>query len=242
MVNARRGRRGRRPAAGVAGIALALLLGIGVAPRAEAVDNAGAAWLGVTFDGDFGREDWSPWMYMASAQYRAFDALDGTRQAVGQLGLGYRLDRGWRVSARLGYYHTDAPAVGTFHELRAQQLATWRGPAWGRVSLRFRAMLEQRWVDERSGTGWRFRPRLGLEWPSKRFERIDWMVFAESFFDLRELDWVGRGWNQQRFFVGARLPVRTRLMVEPGYQYQWVNPFGTGDLVNHTLVATFRYR
>ena len=68
------------------------------------------------------------------------------------------------------------------------------------------------------------------------------MIFAESFFDLRELGWVDRGWNQQRFFAGARLPVSARLAVETGYQYQWFNPFGTGDLVNHTLVAMFRYR
>ena len=209
---------------------------------ASAVDNRSALWIGAQVDGDFGGDRWSNWLYMAQAQYRAFDALDGTRQALGRLGVGYRLDRGWRLYGRLDYYTTRAPAIGSFQEVRTQQSANWVGPGWGRVNLRFRAMLEQRWIDARDGTAWRFRPRIGLEWPSQRFEHWDWMVFSESFFDLRELDWVDRGFNQQRFFFGARIPLATGLHVETGYQVQWLNPRGVDDLVNHTLVGMFRFR
>ena len=221
--------------------ALAALM-LWASPATHAVENRSALWLGAQVDGDLGKDDWSNWLYMAQAQYRTFDAFDGTRQALGRLGLGYRLNRGWRVYGRVDYYQTRSPVIGTFREFRTQQSANWGGPAWGRVNLRFRGMLEQRWIDERDGTAWRFRPRIGLEWPSARFEHVDWMVFSESFFDLRELEWVDRGFNQQRFFFGARIPVTSLLRVETGYQYQWLNPWGTGDLVNHTLVAMFRFR
>jgi hypothetical protein len=217
-------------------------LSLCIAPSADAVENRTALWLGAQVDGDLGKDDWSNWLYMAQAQYRTFDAFDGTRQALGRLGLGYRLNRGWRIYGRADYYQTRSPVTGTFNEFRVQQSANWGGPAWGRVNLRFRGMLEQRWIDERDGTAWRFRPRIGLEWPARRFEHVDWMVFSESFFDLRELDWVDRGFNQQRFFFGARIPLGVGLHLEAGYQYQWLNPWGTGDLVNHTLVGMFRFR
>ena len=213
-----------------------------VSSTVHAVENRSALWVGAQVDGDLGTTDWPNWLYMAQAQYRAFDALDGTRQALGRLGLGYRLDRGWRIYGRLDYYQTHSPLIGTFREIRTQQSANWGGPAWGRVYLRFRGMLEQRWIDERDGTAWRFRLRIGLEWPSQNLEHMDWMVFSESFFDLRELDWVDRGFNQQRFFFGARIPLGVGLHLEAGYQYQWLNPWGTGDLVNHTLVGMFRFR
>ncbi len=222
------------------GVLAALLLAL--SPAVQAVENRAAFWMGAQIDGDLGSADWSNWLYMAQAQYRAFDALDGTRQALGRVGLGYRLNRGWRVYARFDYYVTDSPAIGTFHETRAQQSANWTGSAWGRVNVRFRGMMEQRWIDERDGTAWRFRPRLGLEWPSNHFNHVDWMLFSESFFDLRELDWVDRGFNQQRFFFGARIPLAAGVNLETGYQAQWLNPLGTGDLVNHTLVGMFRFR
>jgi hypothetical protein len=219
-----------------------IMLAFFMASPVHAVDNRAAFWLGAQADGGLGGNGWSNWLTMGQIQYRAFDALDGTRQALGLLGLGYRLDRGWRIHARIGYYHTDSPAIGTFREIRAAQSASWAGPAWGRFNLRFRGMLEQRTFDERGGTAWRFRPRIGLEWPAARFDQVDWMVFSESFVDLRELDWVDRGLNQHRFYLGARIPLKVGLNLETGYQAQWLNPLDTGDLVNHTLVAMFRYR
>lgn len=223
-------------------LAAALLGLLALAPAAQAVEDSSAAWIGAQIDGDLGGTDWSNWLFMAQGQYRAFEAFEGTRQALGRLGIGYRLERGWRVYGRLDYYHTDSPQAGTFREVRAQQLATWGGPAFGRVNLRFRGMLEQRWINERDGTAWRFRPRIGLEWASQRFDHVDWMLFSETFFDLRELVWVDRGINQQRFFIGARIPLRPELHLETGYQYQWFNPLGTGDRVSHTLVGIFRFR
>lgn len=222
------------------GVFAALLLA--VPSTGHAVEDRAAFWLGAQVDGDFGGADGSNWLYMGQAQYRAFDALDGTRQALGRVGLGYRLNRGWRIYARFDYYVTESPAIGTFHESRTQQSANWAGPAWGRVNLRFRAMIEQRRIEERDGTAWRFRPRFGLEWPSQRLQHVDWIVFSESFFDLRDLEWVDRGFNQQRFFFGARIPLAAGVNLETGYQVQWLNPLGTGDLVNHTLVGMFRFR
>lgn len=218
------------------------LLLLSVSPSANAVNNQAALWTGVQLDGELGHSGDSNWLYMGQAQYRAFDAFDGTRQALGRIGLGYRLGDGWRVYGRLDYYQTRSPTFGTFNEFRMQQFASWRVPAWGRVNLRFRGLLEQRWNDRRDSTAWRFRPRIGLEWPSQQFETVDWLLFSESFFDLRPLDRVDTGLNQQRFFLGARIPLAPGLRVEAGYMAQWLNPLGTGDLVNHTLVSMFRFR
>lgn len=209
---------------------------------APAVDDSSAAWIGFRLDGDFGDEDWSSWLYMAQTEYRLFDALEGTRFAMVRGGVGYRIDRNWRAFVQADYRHTHSPDLGTFREKRLRQMVSWAGPGLGSTTLRLRFLLEQRWIDEREGTGLRFRPRVRVDFPIRGRPGVNGIVFMETFHDLRSTAWVDSGWNEKRLFLGARLPLRSGLDVETGYLAQWIDPFGTGDRLSHTLVAMFRYR
>jgi len=220
-------------------LVLAALTGAG---PAAAVNDDSAAWFGVTRNGDFGDEDWSSWLYTAHVEYRLFDALEGTRQAVARGGVGHRLQGGWRAFVQADYRQSHSPALGTIREQRLREMVQWTGPGWGPTALRLRFLLEQRWIDERDGTAWRFRPRVGVDFPLGEGKSANGIVFAETFHDLRSTSWVDSGWNEKRLFLGVRLFVRPGMNVDTGYLAQWVNPFDTGDQLNHTLVAMFRYR
>lgn len=221
--------------------ALLLIPALCLALPAAAVDDSSAAWLGVQRSGNFTGENWSSWLYMAQTEYRRFDALEGTRLAMVRGGLGYRFDRNWRAFVQADYRYTYTPELGTFREKRLREMLLWAGPGWASTTLRLRFLLEQRWIDERRGTGWRFRPRVRVDFPIQGRPGVNGIVFAETFHDLRSTDWVDSGWNEKRLFLGARLPLRSGLDVETGYLAQWIDPFGTGDRLSHTLVAMFRF-
>lgn len=233
----------RRPVTRPALPWLLLILAALSLPRlGVAVEDRSAAWLGAAYNSFLGDEETHRWLYTVQGEYRAFDAFDGTRQALGRLGFGRRFDSGLRLWLRADYYHTHSPLVGSFREYRLQQLAFMPLGNWGATRISVRAILEQRWIERQDGTGWRLRPQLRFERPWAAHPEVDWVGWIEPFYDLRETAWVDTGWNQNRVFLGARIQLAPGLNLETGYQHQWLAPGERNDLVNHTLVAMFRFR
>lgn len=219
---------------------LLLLLAFG-SGNARAVDNQYGIWLSATTSGDLGASENTPWYWALEGQYRRFDTFDGTRQLLARSFIGYKLGGGWRAGMRYDHFHNDSNRLGSFHENRFSPLAEWTGDGPGNSTIKLRGILEFRHIKNRSGTAYRFRPRVRLEWPMANKADSLWIAWFEPFIDLREVSWAEQGWNQNRFFLGARVPISPKTKLEIGYQNVWANPLDSGDISNHTIFAQLRF-
>lgn len=211
------------------------------AQKAHAVEDDYALWLLTSTSGELGSAEQSPWRYMLHGEYRLFNTLEGTRQAVGRTGVGYQLRSGFSFWLRYDYHYTDSQELGTFGENRLQQVVNWAGEGPGFSTLKLRGILEERWLEGFEGTGVRLRLQAQLEWPLKARPGANWIVSVEPFYDLRTLGWVESGWNQNRTILGASLPLSRGHRLELGYMNQWGNPFGDRDIMSHTIWAHYRF-
>lgn len=211
------------------------------AQNVYSVEDDYALWLLASKSGKLGSPDHSAWRYMVHGEYRLFNALEGTRQAVGRTGIGYKLPRGFTVWLRYDYHYTNSRERGTFRENRLQQVVAWKDQGPGNTTLELRGILEERWIEQRDGTGLRLRLLARVEWPIRASPGANWIVSIEPFYDLQTLSWVDRGWNQNRTILGASLPLHGEDRLDLGYMNQWGNPFGNRDIMSHTLWAQYRF-
>lgn len=222
-------------------LCILLLVMLFPANSTRAVENDYALWLLASTSGDLGRSEQSSWRYMLHGEYRLFNALEGTRQAVGRTGIGYALPRGWSVWLRYDYHHTETKELGSFRENRLQQVVNWAGHGPGITTLALRGIVEERWIEGRDGTGLRLRLQARVEWPMKSLAGAHWIVAVEPFYDLRTLSWVAAGWNQNRTVLGLSLPLSSSHRLDFGYMNQWGRPFGTQDFMSHTVWSQYRF-
>lgn len=210
---------------------------------ARAAEHQSALWLGVNIDGNLGSgPEWSDWRYRVQLQARGFDALEGTRQAIAGIGLSRRLPKGFTVSGGYRYFHTDSTAAGTFHENRLWQQLNWTTGGWGRSTFRWRTRLEQRFVDERSGTGLRFRQQFRWDVPISSWDGVDFIIGAEPFFELRDTEWTEAGFTQYRTFLGIATAINPQLRLEAGYMHLVISRRQGRDFNNHVFIANFSFR
>jgi len=212
------------------------------AQNVYAVEDDYALWLLASTSGDLGDQEQSSWRYMFHGEYRLFNALEGTRQVVGRTGIGYQLSRGFSIWLRYDFHYTNSRERGALRENRLQQVVDWAGDGPGITTIKMRGIIEERWLEGRDGTGLRLRLQARVEWPMQGRSGTNWVVWVEPFYDLRTLNWVNNGWNQNRTFLGASLPLCSGDQLELGYMNQWGNPFGDRDIMSHTLLAQYRFR
>lgn len=153
-------------------------------------------------------------------------------------------DIGRRIKIGGGYVWTRIePVEGVrFIEHRAVQEADIRVPLrGGRLSFVARTQMEERWREGLRGTSLRWRQLSRLELPLGR--KVTVVAWNEYFHELLPTAWSGRaGPSLMINFVGARMPVTSRIAVEPGYLNQ--TQFNRGpNRVRHAaaLFATVRF-
>lgn len=214
-----------------------------LAPPAQAAEHESALWLGTSYTGPLGDgPEWSRWRYRAQLQARGFEALDGARQAIIGLGLIYRLPNSFSISGGYRYFHTQFDGAGSVHEQRLWQELNWTTGGWWGGTLRSRTRLEQRYLQERSGTGLRLRQQFRLDVPLADFQGLDLVSGVESLFQLRDTSWTQAGYAETRAFIGFNKAVSPKLQIDIGYVHQRVRREQAPDFVNHILVANFNFR
>lgn len=147
---------------------------------------------------------------------------DATR--MGQLLL--RPSIGWKLdatrTASLGYAYVRTAPLGrqTTHEHRAWQQLSFRIAGDGKgPTLTGRTRLEQRWVEDRDGTGWRLRQQVRFTAPVK--DKVRAVAWTEPFIGLNETSWGQQdGLQVWRSFAGVTVPVTKTVSIEPGYLHQ----------------------
>lgn len=159
---------------------------------------------------------------------------------------------GWRISdqftAYLGYAHVitgTSDAVAT-NENRVFQQLNWTIGRIGAVAISSRTRLEERWRNDGADMAWRLREMIRLAVPvstpaSGRPARA--LAWSETFIALNDADWkVASGFDQQRTFIGAELPILKSSTMEVGYLNQIVRQPTGGQRMNHAVSLTFFIR
>ncbi len=198
-----------------------------------------ALWLG---QGRLGAADsgLSNWRWWADVQARFRNDGEDYDTGFVRPGLGYALTE--RMTLWAGYLYVDNDPAGSprTHEQRAWQQLTW-SPRTEGFSLMSRTRLEQRFVEDQSETGWRFRQLVKATAPIAGDGETFLSVWDEGFFDLDDTAWGQRqGFRQNRVFAGLGwfLDAQRRNSIEVGYLNQWIDR-SDEDRMNHVLSINF---
>ncbi|OYU69628.1 MAG: hypothetical protein CFE28_06225 [Alphaproteobacteria bacterium PA2] len=215
---------------------IALALTVTAAGSAHATDEDFNTWLAQTASIGVGEKG----VLWLEAQERF--TSDSSRLGQFQLRpmIGYKFTP--TTTAYLGYVYTlNAPkgAASTQEHRVFQQLSVrLMGDGKG-LTLSSRTRLEQRWVVDRDGVGWRLRQQLRLTAPIN--DKLTGVVWTEPFVGLNKTSFQQRDVTNWRNFVGVATPLSPTVTLEPGYINQVVVRRGA-NRVDHILSMTLNTR
>lgn len=150
--------------------------------------------------------------------------------------LGYKLDGSTTAFIGYGYVLTDPEGPPQTNEHRVFQQLSFRLLGDGKgTTLTARTRLEQRWLEEQPGTGWRLRQQVRLTTPVA--DKLTGVVWTEPFIGFNETGFQRSGIGVWRNFVGVSLPLGKAVKIEPGYLNQYVVRSGD-DRIDHVISLT----
>ncbi len=213
----------RKVSAYAATIALAVVPSV-----AHAAEEDINIWLSQTASINAG-DDVVIWL---EAQERFTNDASRLGQILLRPAVGYKLDKSTTVFVGYTYVMTDPVGPAKTNEHRAFQQLSFRLLGDGKgVTLTGRTRLEQRFLEEQPGTGWRLRQQFRLTAPVS--ETVTGVVWTEPFVGLNETGFQRGGVAVWRNFVGISVPVGKSFRLEPGYLNQYVVRDGR-DRMDHT--------
>lgn len=185
---------------------------------ALAADQDFQSWSSVNATVDLGKR----FAATMEGHLRLSDNASRTGQVLLRPSIGYKLDSTTTVSLGYAYVFTDPVGPVQTDEHRFWQQISFRAVGDGKgFTVTGRARLEERWVEGRSGTGWRLRPQLRATAPLSGKVRV--FVASEPFIALNDTGWGQRsGLDRWRNAAGLSVPLTKTITVEPAYMNQWV--------------------
>lgn len=163
---------------------------------------------------------------------------DGLYEWVLSGAVGYRIDEHFTLWA--GYVHKSAYANNrTSTEQRARQDLTFDDIARiGPVRVGGRLRAEERWRDDRPGTGWRVRPQFKLTLPLRQ-DGPALVAAVEGLVNLGEGAGQRAGYDRTRASFGVQAPLSKAVRLDAGYLRQTTRGAETVDAA--TLGLNFRW-
>ncbi|WP_374343752.1 DUF2490 domain-containing protein [Phenylobacterium sp.] len=193
--------------------ALALLAG---APAAWAATEDDQAWMVVQATAPLSDRV----SFSLDTQARFSDDASRLGQVIFRPSIGWKLDA--TRTASLGYASVKSTPQGrpATHEHRTWQQLSYRIAGDGKgPTLTGRTRLEQRWVEDRDGTGWRIRQQVRFTAPVQ--DKVRAVVWTEPFIGFNETSWGQQdGLHVWRSFAGLAVPFSRTVSLEPGLLHQ----------------------
>lgn len=182
-------------------------------------------------------------MVHLEVQPRFAENVSRMTQMIARAGFGVRLAPDFTILAGYQFQHNDpANGVSSDEHRMWQQLLfpVHRDPE--RLILLARLRLEQRSIVGAQDLGWRGRAMVRLQLPLAGRGSAGPLLWSEALVPLNDTDWgQRRNAPQFRTFVGALIPLNSRMNLEAGYMAQYqVNP--GADRVNHVANLLLSYR
>lgn len=179
--------------------------------------------------------------YWLEGQIRLGDDISRLSQAIVRPGIGYKLNDNATVWLGYAYIKTKYPFTAISNdENRIWQQFLWiKDYTWGRLFSRSR--LEQRFINNNSPTGWRFRQFGRIQ---KSFNHNDKFFLAgaeELFIQINNNAKTGSnsGFDQNRIFLGIGCLPNKNLLMEIGYQNQYIRRINAKNYSGNYLATNF---
>jgi hypothetical protein len=204
------------------------------APLAHAqTTNEGKIWTGVRLFGQFAPD--SRWLYNLELESRWQNVLQKFEQGVVRPSIGYQIDDAFSGWFGGDWIPTD---IG---EVSVQEYRTWQQLFWLReiahLEWASRTRLEQRYIAQRPGTGWRLRQRLQTVFLEMTLGELLPTLSYEIFLNLNHPEWLRTGTiNEHRFFAGFFWPINDSMTLQFGYLNQFF-PLPGRNLDNHIFFS-----
>ena len=155
--------------------------------------------------------------------------LGQTKQSVFRTGPLYKLSETHEIGLLYGFI-----VAGNTKEHRYTQQLQSRWTS----ELTSRLRLEQRELEGRDQ--WHLRTRLLMRWQKALSEKVSLLVWDEVFLYLNKARWThDETYDRNRFFLGVRNKLYSKLEGEFGYLHQHVNE--KVDQNEHVLAAYFYF-
>ncbi|WAR45257.1 DUF2490 domain-containing protein [Methylomonas rapida] len=224
-------------------IALPLLAGLSVSTspsQAGPVKDDWGMWLSNTYQTDFGG---SPYLAFLELAPRTKNDNNDFSQVIVRPLVGYKVTQ--KLQLWLGYTWQGEYNDQTDFELATNdfmQQLQWIDNWTPQLNFQYRFRLEQRFFAHESDAGHRMRHRFRFVYtlPDSKAYLIgidELFVYFNSLNDSRMEHSVQAGINQNRTYVGVGYKLTPQLNIDTGYQLQYVNNFGTPDLINHVWLT-----
>ena len=156
--------------------------------------------------------------------------------------LGYQAAK--NLSLWVGYVRQSSYPEGRLavHENRLFQQVSWNIGKVRGAAIASRTRLEQRTVEGRRDTGWRFRQQLRLSAPLGKGGPSA-VASSEAFFALNSTDFGSvAGLDQWRNFAGLNVPLSKQVSIETGYLNRYIRRRAARDRMDHVVPVTVALR
>ena len=176
--------------------------------------------------------------YYLEPQIRFIDDTYFFNQALQLGGLGYQINKNIMVFAGPGWIITKTPEGESTHETRFWQQINWL--MLSNPNLNSRTRLEQRKRTDVAPMAVRFRQRVWMRIPFKKWERYSFSINDELFFNLNHPSWVSPYlFEQNRAFVGISTQLTKAMIVDIGYLNQYNRSSRTTNYSDHVFLLSF---
>ncbi len=209
--------------------ATACMLAALVAAPASATEEDFNVWGGQFIFVDL--DDDGDWYVRGEAQERFTNDADRLGQLLLRSFIGYRISDKVNFGGGYAYILTDPVGPVEVNEHRIyQELNVTLFSAENGVKITSRNRLEQRFFEESSATGWRYRNLIQLTAPISDKNNI--VFYTEPFIGLNGVAFNREGVANWRNFAGVTVPVAKGVTFTPGYLNQRVFRDGE-DRIDH---------
>ena len=176
------------------------------------------------------------WRFWLEGQGRFGNDVSTLSQGVIRPGVGYALNEHASIWLGYAYIFTDSPFARTsFDEDRIWQQFLWTQPL-GAGTFTTRARLEQRFFDNVSDTGWRYRQFFKISFPIKGIPNVSAVASDEVFLNLNDMDRGPQaGLDQNRAFAGLGYAFSKTVKTEVGYLNQFIDRPTNPNRMTHAL-------
>jgi len=155
-------------------------------------------------------------------------------------GLGYQINKNVVIFTGAGWIITKTPEGDSTHETRFWQQLNWLMLINSSLNINSRTRLEERKLTDAAQMAVRFRQRIWMRVPFKKWERHSFSVNNEFFFNLNHPHWVSPYLlEQNRAFVGISTQLTKSMTADIGYLNQYARPSNTNTFSDHVFLLSF---
>ncbi len=199
-------------------------------------------WFNLTATGHFDREsrDFGRFKYWLEGQERVGEDSSRFSQSLARIGLGYVVTANTSLWLGYAWIHTSEPfTTQPFNENRIWEQLLWNKKI-KRYNLLSRTRMEQRFLANGTKTAYRIRQLVKIIRPLESAPHYSFVSSDEVFWHKNNfIGKNGKGFDQNRFFIGFGYQFSQIFSTEIGYMNQYIRRFGVPNFFTNILSANF---